>query len=110
MTRLGFQRFLSSDIFDYFAVMSDFSKSLENRLRAISRGFESHTLRHTKRKENEFRFPSFFSFSNCLLPIIHLVRQLNIRSTEHRLLAHFALLFIVLQRTEYIFAEDHNNG
>ena len=29
---LGFQRFLSSDIFDYFAVMSDLSKSLETRL------------------------------------------------------------------------------
>ena len=28
---LGFQRFLSSDIFDYFALMSDLSKSLENR-------------------------------------------------------------------------------
>ena len=29
---LGFQRFLSSDIFDYFAVNSDIPKSLENRL------------------------------------------------------------------------------
>ena len=29
---LGFQRFLSSNIFDYFALMSDLSKSLENRL------------------------------------------------------------------------------
>ena len=29
---LGFQRFLSSDIFDYFAVTSDFGESLENRL------------------------------------------------------------------------------
>ena len=29
---LGFQRFLSSFIFDYFALMSGFSKSLENRL------------------------------------------------------------------------------
>ena len=29
---LGFQRFLPSDIFDYFALMSDFLKSLENRL------------------------------------------------------------------------------
>lgn len=28
---LGFQRFLSSDIFDYFAVISDIAKSLENR-------------------------------------------------------------------------------
>ena len=28
---LGFQRFLSSDIFDYFAVISDIPKSLENR-------------------------------------------------------------------------------
>ena len=28
---LGFQRFLSSDIFDYFALMSEISKSLENQ-------------------------------------------------------------------------------
>ena len=27
----GFQRFLPSDIFDYFALMSDLSKSLEKR-------------------------------------------------------------------------------
>ena len=32
LPRLGFQRFLPSDIFDYFALMSDLSKSLENRL------------------------------------------------------------------------------
>ena len=29
---LGFQRFISSDIFDYFALMSDFGGSFENRL------------------------------------------------------------------------------
>ena len=29
---LGFQRFISSFIFDYFALMSDFGESLENRL------------------------------------------------------------------------------
>ena len=29
---MGFQRFIPSDIFDYFALMSGFSKSLENRL------------------------------------------------------------------------------
>ena len=29
---LGFQRFLPSDIFDYFALMSDFGESLENSL------------------------------------------------------------------------------
>ncbi len=45
---LGFQRFLSSDIFDYFAVISDFSKSLENRLPSRAREFESHTLRQRK--------------------------------------------------------------
>ena len=46
LLRLGFQRFLSSDIFDYFALMSDFGESLENHLTAMSREFESHTLRH----------------------------------------------------------------
>ena len=49
LLRLGFQRFLSSDIFDYFAVMSDFGESLENRLGSRPRGFESHTLRQQKR-------------------------------------------------------------
>ena len=55
---LGFQRFLSSDIFDYFSLMSDFSKSLENRLPATARGFESHTLRHLP--WNSFEFQGFF--------------------------------------------------
>ena len=45
---LGFQRFLSSDIFVYFAVNSDIPKSLENRLGASPRGFESLCLRQKK--------------------------------------------------------------
>ena len=43
---LGFQRFLSSDIFDYFAVMSDFGEILETRLVASSqRGVHSREAR-----------------------------------------------------------------
>ena len=62
---LGFQRFLSSDIFDYFALMSDFSKSLENRLGSRPRGFESHSLRQQK---THFCLPTKVRFLNdvCL--------------------------------------------
>ena len=49
---LGFQRFLPSDIFDYFAFMSDLSKSLENRLGATPRGFESLCLRQTNKEHH----------------------------------------------------------
>ena len=48
LASLGFQRFLSSDIFDYFAVMSDFGERLENRLPLRARGFESPILRQNK--------------------------------------------------------------
>ena len=68
---LGFQRFLSSDIFDYFAVMSEISKSLENRLPSRAREFESHTLRHLPWNSHEFQgfffvyCVSIFEFLRC---------------------------------------------
>ena len=65
---LGFQRFLSSDIFDYFAVISDISKSLENRLGASPQGFESLPLRHSKSLENT-TFSRLFSKNRSIAAI-----------------------------------------
>ena len=53
---LGFQRFLPSDIFDYFALMSDLSKSLENRLPLRARGFESPILRQNRELTQQGEF------------------------------------------------------
>ena len=61
---LSFQRFLSSFKFDYFAVMSDLSKSLENRLGATPQGFESLSLRQEKPQLNfQLRFFSYIRLS-----------------------------------------------
>ena len=73
---LGFQRFLSSDIFDYFAVMSDFLKSLENRLSASPQGFESLSLRQSElRSHTQFFYFSLKGIPAIIIPSIKLVHK-----------------------------------